>query len=391
MASWTPWTMPRSTVLQPLEITPRESEIFPQDATVERLEAVRLQNPGPATTTSRTGVFVALLVVATIAVLPAAGASGYPSGSRGDPDQAVAAARVRLAEATGARTAAEARLADARARQAAVNVELEGLSEGAATITADLAEAHSQVREYAVAAYIDGGSGALATAGMNPTEMAEVAWHSQLVGSTTADAAEAIDRFNTLKALNEPARVAAAGRLDAVNEEVTDALNDAVQAAAHERDAEVALAELTAAAAARALEAASREVAERAAVEAAAASPSQLSQPTASPQPVQPVQPAQPASAPRNPAPQPSGAPGAGSPSAAESATLARIRHCESRGNYGIVSASGRYRGAYQFDRRTWTAVGGSGDPAAASPAEQDHRALLLMRQRGTRPWPNCG
>jgi hypothetical protein len=69
---------------------------------------------------------------------------------------------------------------------------------------------------------------------------------------------------------------------------------------------------------------------------------------------------------------------------------LAKIRHCESRGNYSIVSASGTYRGAYQFDRRTWQSVGGTGDPAAASPAEQDYRALLLYRQRGRRPWPNC-
>jgi hypothetical protein len=294
-----------------------------------------------------------------------------------------------LAEATADRIAAEARLADARARQAAVNSELEGLSRGAAAITADLAEAHSQVREYAVAAYIDGGQGALATAGLNPTELAEVAWHSQLVGSTTADAAEAIDRFNTLKALNDPARVAAAGRLDAVNEEVTAAFNDAVQAAAHERDAEAALAEATSAAAARLAEQrASQEAAQRAAAEAAAASPSPVPQETPS---AQPVQSAQPEPAPRAAAPQPSSAPGAGSPTAAESATLAKIRRCESGGNYGIVSGSGRYRGAYQFDRRTWAGTGGSGDPAAASPAEQDYRALLLLRQRGTRPWPNCG
>jgi len=70
---------------------------------------------------------------------------------------------------------------------------------------------------------------------------------------------------------------------------------------------------------------------------------------------------------------------------------LAAIRACESTGNYGAVSADGLYRGAYQFDRQTWQSVGGSGDPAAASPAEQDARASQLWSQRGANPWPNCG
>ena len=71
--------------------------------------------------------------------------------------------------------------------------------------------------------------------------------------------------------------------------------------------------------------------------------------------------------------------------------TLARIRACESGGNYRARSASGRYRGAYQMDRYTFASVGGSGDPAVASPAEQDHRAWLLLKQRGRSPWPVCG
>lgn len=70
--------------------------------------------------------------------------------------------------------------------------------------------------------------------------------------------------------------------------------------------------------------------------------------------------------------------------------TLEDIKRRESGGNYGAVSSSGKYRGAYQFDARTWQSVGGSGDPAAASPAEQDARAAELMRQRGTQPWSVC-
>jgi hypothetical protein len=67
------------------------------------------------------------------------------------------------------------------------------------------------------------------------------------------------------------------------------------------------------------------------------------------------------------------------------------LRQCESGGNYRAVSPSGLYRGAFQFDLSTWASVGGSGDPAMASPAEQDHRAQLLWSQRGPSPWPVCG
>ena len=67
------------------------------------------------------------------------------------------------------------------------------------------------------------------------------------------------------------------------------------------------------------------------------------------------------------------------------------LRQCESSGNYRAVSPSGLYRGAYQFDLGTWAAVGGSGDPINASPAEQDHRAQVLWSQRGASPWPVCG
>lgn len=70
---------------------------------------------------------------------------------------------------------------------------------------------------------------------------------------------------------------------------------------------------------------------------------------------------------------------------------LAKVRHCESTNNYRAISANGTYRGAYQFDFRTWGTVGGSGDPAAAPPLEQDYRAVKLLKSRGASPWPVCG
>ena len=77
--------------------------------------------------------------------------------------------------------------------------------------------------------------------------------------------------------------------------------------------------------------------------------------------------------------------------SGADSATLDRIAACESGGDPTAVSAAGQYRGKYQFTRATWRAMGGHGDPAAASEAEQDRRAAALLAAQGTAPWPICG
>ena len=71
-------------------------------------------------------------------------------------------------------------------------------------------------------------------------------------------------------------------------------------------------------------------------------------------------------------------------------AILRKIAQCESGGNPRAVSPNGMYRGKYQFDRATWRSVGGRGDPAKASEREQDRRALILYRRRGTSPWPSC-
>ena len=93
-----------------------------------------------------------------------------------------------------------------------------------------------------------------------------------------------------------------------------------------------------------------------------------------------------------------SGSSGAAAPAApapgsrtAPNATLAKIAQCESSGDPTAVSSSGQYRGKYQFSRQTWAEYGGSGDPAAASEAEQDRIAAALYAARGAQPWPVCG
>lgn len=67
----------------------------------------------------------------------------------------------------------------------------------------------------------------------------------------------------------------------------------------------------------------------------------------------------------------------------------------ESGGNYGAISSGGTYRGAWQFDQRTWDSnAAASGhpelvgaDPAAASPAQQDVVAQATYDSRGNQPW----
>jgi hypothetical protein len=73
------------------------------------------------------------------------------------------------------------------------------------------------------------------------------------------------------------------------------------------------------------------------------------------------------------------------------SPALEAIAACESGGDPTAIGGGGMYRGKYQFSRETWASVGGSGDPAAASEAEQDKRAAMLYAQGGAGHWPVCG
>jgi hypothetical protein len=72
-------------------------------------------------------------------------------------------------------------------------------------------------------------------------------------------------------------------------------------------------------------------------------------------------------------------------------AHLQAIAQCESGGDPTAIGGGGLYRGKYQFSVATWQAVGGKGDPAAASEAEQDRRAIILYNTSGPGQWPVCG
>ena len=321
-------------------------------------------------------------VVLVVAVM--AGLSWGVSTVGAAPDSVTSAQRS-LERATAARQQAERTVVERQARVDDLEAEAARLGEVDSALTQDLASARRQLREYAVAAYIDGGQSEVFRSSLSPEQASALAWQSNLSAGQSQSADEAAARFESLKATNTPARLAAAATLDDATRSLQEATFDAIQAAAFERDAEQALAAAQAAQAAAALRSLRRRRIRpsryglRSRVRTARPSSGGSTTSDASV-----ADPAEDWGRIRR-----SGT--RGDPTAAESATLARIRACESHGNYSIVSSSGRYRGAYQFDYSTWAAVGGSGDPAAASPAEQDYRALLLLRQRGTRPWPNCG
>ena len=78
-----------------------------------------------------------------------------------------------------------------------------------------------------------------------------------------------------------------------------------------------------------------------------------------------------------------------------DAAFLACIRQRESHGNYQTVSASGNYRGAYQFNQGAWDSTAQhAGRPDLVgqlanlvSPADQDAMALELYHWQGSAPW----
>lgn len=77
-------------------------------------------------------------------------------------------------------------------------------------------------------------------------------------------------------------------------------------------------------------------------------------------------------------------------PSSAQTDKWAKLRFCESGGNYANKN-NPLYRGAYQFSFSTWGGYGGYTDPADAPAELQDAKALQLYKSRGSSPWPVCG
>lgn len=68
----------------------------------------------------------------------------------------------------------------------------------------------------------------------------------------------------------------------------------------------------------------------------------------------------------------------------------ARLRQCESGGNYAANTGNGYY-GAYQFSAATWRSMGtGYAYAHLAPPAVQDDAARHLQARSGWGQWPAC-
>lgn len=334
---------------------------------------------------SRLGLAIFALVGSLLLGAVPAGAGSADASSA----DAVRTASSESAAATRARKVAEDRLAQATAERTRLEQRVAELDGSDAASASELAVARQQVRQLAVAAFIDGGRTELLQATLDPEQASLVAWRVGVLSGGAGEATDAIDRFEQLTTANDPEQQAVATDLDAARSGEEQARSDLVQASARERDAETALSTAKDAARAAAEQAAAQRSAARSVpVPSTLAVGSSSGDSTGS----------APIGVPKRPRPSQgtSGAaglgvaPSTGGASADEAAFLAKVRKCESNGNYSIVNASGRYRGAYQFSVQTWRGVGGAGDPAAASPAEQDARALALLRLQGTRAWPVC-
>jgi hypothetical protein len=66
------------------------------------------------------------------------------------------------------------------------------------------------------------------------------------------------------------------------------------------------------------------------------------------------------------------------------------LAFCESSLNPEALNPTGKYRGLFQFDMRSWKYVGGSGDPSRATVREQYKRAKMLKEKQGWSAWPVC-
>jgi hypothetical protein len=274
-------------------------------------------------------VVLGVLLGAVVAPVVVAAQSGGSSvhASVADARRRLDAAAARLSEVDG-------RLAQLEAERAAIEAEHSDLTTRQQSLARALEDAKRDVRQLAVTAYVAGGPSGGTQRLLDSEGFNESVWRAGLIEGQTDHTVEAAEQYVTLLDGADDQVKELVERVDQNRSKTESAIFDHFLASIEHRDAEQGL-----------VQARIREAAARAPrVEAVGGSDA-----------------------------------------------WARLRNCESGGNYQAVSPSGKYRGAYQFDLRTWQSVGGTGDPVDASPEEQDLRARILYDRSGARPWPQCG
>lgn len=304
----------------------------------------------------------------------------------------VAASQARLAEAqmaydeaAGAVPVAAARYRQVADTAVALEEDLRVLDRQSLTTVLAYEATLSRARELAVSAYVRGGAHADLESFLDAEVATDVVLRRHLVAGRVDQAQEAASVLRTQRILVDSEARQVAAQVASVVSELGDAEAGLSRAKAREQQAYADLL-----AAVEDLRVSEGEAAAAQAAEGAAAAARRAGDERSARTPSQPG---------------PSGGSGgsggsSGSspsttvpklPDDGQAAAWAYLLDCESGGDYTIVSSDGFYRGGYQFSQPTWESVGGVGDPAAASPAEQDYRAHLLYERGGAGQWPLCG
>jgi hypothetical protein len=250
----------------------------------------------------------------------------------------VAEARERVAQSSARLAEVDARLAQLEAERDQIDAEHATLTARQRELARQLETAKRDVRQLAVTAYITGGPAGDTERLLEVGDFNDSVWRAELIEGQAERTLEAAKRYDELLQTADEAVRDLVDRVDQNQAKIENATFEHFLASIEDKEAEQEL---------------SRAVNRERLALARASAPSL--------------------------------------DAAGGADAWAKLRNCESGGNYQAVSASGKYRGAYQFDQRTWEAVGGVGDPVDASPEEQDLRARILYSRSGNRPWPVCG
>jgi hypothetical protein len=294
---------------------------------------LRLPARRPASTALR---LVCVALVAGTLVAPVTAVA--QAGSTGRAPMTVSEARARVVVSDARLDEIDTRLVQLEAERDQIDAEHSNLSAKQADLARQLEVAKRDLRQLAVTAYIAGGPAGDAERLLEVDAFNDSVWRAELIEGQAERTMEAAKRYDQLLEGADSAVRELVTRVDQNSAKVEQATFDHFLASIEDKEAEQELA---------------RAISRDRLASARAIAPSV--------------------------------------DDAGGGDAWAKLRNCESGGNYQAVSSSGKYRGAYQFDQRTWEAVGGVGDPVDASAEEQDLRARILYSRSGSRPWPVCG